>query len=104
MKLHSYYVTIVDFEELGIGHGCDPATFDDAVDAYAENRNNGLDACVMRYDPPIGGLCGMLIDVTESAHDAVKRRLRARGDYDWPAWLTGEADPERRAWCHDVLK
>jgi hypothetical protein len=50
MNLSSHYVTYADFGKMGIGHGCDPASFDDALDAYFEHRSNGLDACVMRYD------------------------------------------------------
>src|SRR6056297_93438 len=90
MNLASHYVTYADFGDMGIGHGCDPASFDDALDAYFEHRSNGLDACVMRYDAPIGSKCGIMVDVTDDAQDALKRRLRARGEYDWPAWLTGE--------------
>jgi hypothetical protein len=86
MKLHSYYVTLVDFEDMGLGHGCDPSSFDDAVDAYAEHRSNGLTACVMRYDPPIGGACGVMVDVTPDADEAVRRRYRARRQYQMPDW------------------
>ena len=90
MNISSYYVTLVDFSDLGLGHGCDPSSFDDAVDAYAGHRDNGLDACVMRYDPPVGGACGIMVDVTADADDMVRRRYRARGDYDIPAWLCNE--------------
>lgn len=93
MNIATHYVTFVDFDTLGIGHGCDPSSFDDAVDAYSQHRDNGLDACVMRCDPPEGTKCGALIDVTADADDCIRRRLRSRGCYDWPAWLVSE--PER---------
>jgi hypothetical protein len=90
MKLATHFVAYVDLEvpdaAIGIGHCCEPSSFDDALDAYADHRDNGFDAVLMRVDPPANGKAGMMTDVTADGDDALRRRLRGRG-YDMPEWL-----------------
>ena len=79
MNVQPYYVTLADFGGLGRGHACDPASFDDACDAYAEKRDQGLDAAVFRVEPPKGDQSGMMFDVTADAEHRIAARLRLRG-------------------------
>jgi len=85
MNIPTYYVTFAEYHNR-IGHACDPTDFDGACDAYAECRSDGQDACVMRYDPPIGNKSGMMIDVTEDANRRISMRYRQRYQ-DAPEWL-----------------
>ncbi len=80
-----YYVAITNFPALGIGHVCDPASFDEAVDAYAEKMEYGLETSVLRINPGRG----TVFDVTNDAADRVRYRLKKRGQ-DIPKWLEEE--------------
>lgn len=85
MNIGPHYVTFSEYPT-GLGHACDPGSFDDACDAYAECRDDDRDAVVMRYDPPVGGACGIMTDVTEDAVECILRRYRQRG-WDYPEWI-----------------
>lgn len=87
MNVPSYYVTLAEYPGLGLGNACDPTDFDGACDAYAEARNEGKEAVVFRYDPPVGSKCGAMIDVTADAHQRIASRLRQRQYQDFPDWL-----------------
>ena len=85
MKIAPHYVTYIDFPDLGLGHGCDPATFDDAVDAYAEALEKGYEAAVFCVSTSLAGTMTMT-SVTAEAMDKVKRRCMER-DMKLPEWL-----------------
>ena len=86
MNIAPYYVTIADFADLGIGHACDPASFDDACDAYAGNKEHGIDCAVFRVEPPKGTAAGAMIDVTDDAIRCICKRFRQRSQ-EFPEWL-----------------
>ena len=83
-----YYVTIVDFGPVigGLGHGSEPASFDDACDALAEAMEAGNPAIVLRIEPPKDGEYGLTEDVTDQAVERIMQRCNQRG-VSFPAWL-----------------
>lgn len=85
-NIQPYYVTLCEFGDLGIGHACDPASFDEACDAYADEKAQGRDAGVFRIDPPHDGKAGMIVDETENAANRIRTRYRLR-NADLPEWL-----------------
>lgn len=96
MQIPTYYVTLTDFGSLGIGHACDPASFDTAVAEYEESMSQGYESGVFRVDPPEGGKAGMFTDVTDDANDCIARRARASGR-EMPGWLLDALDMPRSA-------
>ena len=62
------------------------ALFDDAVDAYADARDDGQPAIVWRLDTPSGKATGMMMDVTADADDCIRRRCSQLGR-QIPDWL-----------------
>lgn len=87
MKPH--YLTYTDYPDLGLGVS-DPSSFDDACDRYAEARDAGHHATVMRIDPGNGKGAGIALDVTDDAEERIRRRLLARRQ-DFPAWMVEAA-------------
>ena len=66
------------------------ASFDDAVDNYAEARAAGYPAIVWRMDTPQHGRAGMMTDVTDDADNCIRRRFNGcRGPL--PDWLYSQA-------------
>jgi hypothetical protein len=96
MQIPTHYVTLTDYPRLGLGHACDPGSFDTAVAEYEESMAQGYETGVFRVDPPEGGNAGMFIDVTEDATDYIARRLRASGQ-ELPDWLLDKMDEPRPA-------
>jgi len=86
MNIQLHYVTYADFGPRGIGHKCDPSSFDDAVDAYAEAIADGQDAAVFRMEPPTDTKAGMMIDVTVDARERLVQRFNDRR-MDIPEWF-----------------
>jgi hypothetical protein len=80
-----HYLTYVDYPDLGLGTH-DPADFDTACDQYAEARDEGYHATVMRIEPGNGKGAGMALDVTEDAEKRIAKWLAARRQ-DLPEWL-----------------
>ena len=86
MHLQPYYIAITEFPDFGLGHSCDPATFEDACDAYAEKMAEGFETMVFRVEPPRGVAAGAMIDVTTDAAARV-RQWHMQRRQDFPAWL-----------------
>lgn len=86
MNIQAYYVTLSDFEGIGLGHACDPGDFDAACNAYAEQREAGREAVVFRIDPPLDGKAGMATDVTADAEQRIAAWCSV-GPARLPEWL-----------------
>lgn len=80
-----HYLVYTDYPDLGLATS-DPSNFDDACDRYAEAREKGYHATVMRIEPGKGKGAGIALDVTDDAEERIRRRLIARRQ-DFPAWM-----------------
>lgn len=76
-----FYIAVSRYPDLGMS-ATDPGSFDDAVDAYIEHRDDGRPAAVYYCAPE----AGTMQDVTADANRCVERRVRQRG-YEFPEWL-----------------
>jgi len=90
MTMQSHYLVYTHYTDLGLACSDPQESFDDACDQYADRRDDGYDATVMRVDPPANGRAGMMTDVTEGADELISVRVACRG-YEVPKWLEGEA-------------
>ena len=81
----SHYVTYTDFGgHIGLGHACDPTDFDGAVDAFADQMDEGNESRVYRIEAG----AGRMVDVTLDAMRRVRRRLLDRSPlYEMPEWM-----------------
>jgi len=81
--VNRHFTTFVAFAD-GLGHACDPtASFDAAVDAYAEARGDKYHAEVFLIDLDQG----TVEKHTDCANRRVVKRCRDRKQ-DLPEWLT----------------
>ena len=83
------YIAIGDFSG-ELGNLCDPGSFDDACDAYADAmaKDTCSSATVFRMDMPKGDQAGMLVDVTDDAKERIRCRMSLRDPMaDAPEWL-----------------
>lgn len=79
---NTFYTSYLATED-GLAHACDPTqTFDAAVDAYAEAREDGYPAEVFLIDLDKG----TAIKHTDRANRRVIKRCRDRGQ-ELPEWL-----------------
>lgn len=86
----TYYFTLTDYANLGLGHACDPTDFDGAVDAFAECMDSGQPSQVFRVELGDDAHAPMMIDVTTDALKCVSKRIKLRR-MDAPEWLAGVA-------------
>lgn len=87
MQIPAHYVAYTDFNGDGqYGHGCEPSSFDDACDAYADQMDDGCHTVVFRVEPANGDRAGAMIDVTDDAITCVTKRCYLR-NIELPEWL-----------------
>lgn len=80
----SHYMTLTDFDG-SVANAGDPGTFDDAVDQFAEQMDEGRASAVFRVDPATADAAAMMVDVTEDACFTVLNRCVNR-DVSAPEW------------------